>query len=209
MAMAMDTEADTTARRINSAAKSEEENNPDMELIQTGIPDLVVIKPRVFEDDRGYFFESYNKKTFEGLGLELEFVQDNQSLSQKGVLRGLHFQNPPHAQGKLVRVISGAVLDVAVDIRTKSSSYGKWYGVELTEKNKLMMYVPPGFAHGFLTLEDNTVFSYKCTNTYHKASEGCILWNDPDLKIEWNIIDPVMSPKDLEGENFRSFKSQF
>lgn len=180
-----------------------------MELISTPLQDLVVIKPRVFEDGRGYFFESYNKSAFASLGLNMEFLQDNQSLSQKGVLRGLHFQNPPHAQGKLVRVITGAVYDVAVDIRKNSPTYGQWYGIELTEQNKLMMYVPVGFAHGFVTLEDNTIFSYKCTNVYNKPAEGCILWNDMDLGIQWNIKDPIMSPKDLEGVTFKDFVTNF
>ncbi|MGE0568254.1 MAG: dTDP-4-dehydrorhamnose 3,5-epimerase, partial [Bacteroidia bacterium] len=152
-------------------------NDLSMQIEETFIKDLLVVKPRVFEDARGYFFESYNQKQFEELGLNLNFVQDNQSLSQKGVLRGLHFQNPPHAQGKLVRVIKGAVYDVAVDIRKNSSTYGKYFGLELTEKNKTMMYIPEGFAHGFLTLENDTIFSYKCTNYYNKPSEGCILWN--------------------------------
>ncbi len=180
-----------------------------MEVIETGLEGLVVIKPKIFEDDRGYFFESYNKNTFTNSGLNLDFVQDNQSLSQKGVLRGLHFQNPPHAQGKLVRVINGAVLDIAVDIRKNSPTYGKWYGLELTEKNKWMLYIPGGFAHGFLTLENNTIFSYKCTNTYHKESEGCILWNDKDINIDWNVQNPLLSPKDLQGTVFKEFTSQF
>src|SRR4029078_13170756 len=123
-------------------------------------------------------------------------VQDNQSLSQKGVLRGLHFQNPPPPQGKLVRVIKGSVYDVAVDIRKSSPTYGKWFGLELTEKNKWMLYIPEGFALGFSTLEDNTIFSYKCTNTYNKQSEGCILWNDKGLNIDWNVENPLLSPKD-------------
>lgn len=180
-----------------------------MEFVQTGINDLVVIKPRVFEDARGYFFESYSEVAFKQAGVDANFVQDNQSLSQKGVLRGLHFQKPPHAQGKLVRVITGAVYDVAVDIRKNSSTYGKWFGVELTEENKTMMYVPPGFAHGFLTLRDNTIFSYKCTNFYNKASEDCILWNDPDLAINWNVDNPLLSPKDLDGKLFKNYVSDF
>lgn len=180
-----------------------------MEVIETGLKGLVIIKPKVFEDERGYFFESYNKITFSNSGLDLDFVQDNQSLSQKGVLRGLHFQNPPHAQGKLVRVINGAVLDVAVDIRKNSPTYGKWFGLELTEKNKWMLYIPEGFAHGFLTLENNTIFSYKCTNTYNKQSEGCILWNDKDINVDWNVQNPQLSPKDLEGTAFKNFVSQF
>ncbi|MBL7911375.1 MAG: dTDP-4-dehydrorhamnose 3,5-epimerase [Bacteroidia bacterium] len=180
-----------------------------MEVIETELKGLFVLKPRVFEDERGYFFESYNQNLFKQAGLDLEFVQDNQSLSQKGVLRGLHFQNPPHAQGKLVRVITGAVLDVVVDIRKNSATYGKWFGLELTEKNKWMMYVPPGFAHGFLTLENNTIFSYKCTNFYNKAAEDCLLWNDKDIAIKWNYNDPLLSAKDLEGKPFKGFVSMF
>lgn len=136
-------------------------------------------------------------------------MQDNQSLSQAGVLRGLHFQNPPYAQGKLVRVLKGFVLDVAVDIRTNSPTYGQNFTIELNETNKTMFWIPAGFADGFLTLADNTIFSYKCTNYYNKASEGCILWNDSDLKISWNITNPVLSDKDREGTVFKSFKSNF
>lgn len=180
-----------------------------MEIVDTGLKGLVVIKPKVFADARGYFFESYNQKVFKEAGLDLDFVQDNQSLSQKGVLRGLHFQAPPHAQGKLVRVITGAVYDVAVDIRKGSPTYGKWYGVELTEENKWMMYVPDGFAHGFLTLRDNTIFSYKCTGFYNKAAEDCILWNDSSLGINWKVSDPLLSQKDLEGKSFTGFVSPF
>lgn len=180
-----------------------------MELVNTGIDGLWVIKPKVFADPRGYFFESYNKELFTKNGLDLTFVQDNQSLSHKGVLRGLHFQNPPFAQGKLVRVITGAVYDVAVDIRKGSPTYGKYYGAELTEENKMMMYIPEGFAHGFLTLKDNTVFSYKCTNFYNKASEESIKWNDPTIGIKWNVTDPLLSEKDISGKDFIDFKSQF
>ncbi len=180
-----------------------------MEVIETTLKGVVVIKPKVFEDARGYFFESYNRNVFTNAGINADFVQDNQSLSQKGVLRGLHFQNNPFAQGKLVRVITGAVFDVAVDIRKNSPTYGKWFGQELTEKNKWMMYIPPGFAHGFATLEDNTVFSYKCTNFYSKVSEDCILWNDPDLNIDWKINNPLLSEKDLQGKLFRDFETLF
>jgi dTDP-4-dehydrorhamnose 3,5-epimerase len=180
-----------------------------MEVIETTLKGLVVIKPKVFEDSRGYFFESYNQNTFNLAGLNLNFVQDNQSLSQKGVLRGLHFQNAPYAQGKLVRVITGSVFDVAVDIRKKSATYGQWFGVELTAANKWMMYIPEGFAHGFATLEDNTIFSYKCTNFYNKASEGCILWNDTDLNIDWHLKNPILSDKDLEGTLMKNFNSLF
>lgn len=180
-----------------------------MELVDTGIKDLWVIKPRVFQDERGYFFESYNKGVFKSVGLDMEFVQDNQSLSHKGVLRGLHFQAPPHAQGKLVRVITGAVLDVAVDIRKSSPTYGKHFTVELTEENKTMFYVPEGFAHGFVTLRDHTIFSYKCTNLYNKPSEGCIKWNDTSLNIDWIEKQPLLSEKDLFGIDFASFQSPF
>jgi dTDP-4-dehydrorhamnose 3,5-epimerase len=148
-----------------------------MEVIKTKIEGLLIINPKVFADARGYFFESYNETVFKQNGIEANFVQDNQSLSNTGVLRGLHFQAPPFDQGKLVRVINGAVLDVAVDIRKNSSTYGEYVAMELTEENKTMFYIPPGFAHGFLTLRDNTIFSYKCTNVYNKASEGCVLWN--------------------------------
>lgn len=180
-----------------------------MELINTGIIDLWVIKPKVFADARGYFFESYNKELFASNGLNLNFVQDNQSLSHKGVLRGLHFQNPPYAQGKLVRVITGAVYDVAVDIRKNSPTYGKYFGAELSEENKLMMYIPEGFAHGFLTLRDNTIFSYKCTNVYNKASEDCIKWDDKNIGINWNAQNPLLSEKDLNGKDFASYQSLF
>lgn len=180
-----------------------------MEITETFIKGLFVIKPKVFEDARGYFFESYNNAVFESAGLHLNFVQDNQSLSQKGVLRGLHLQNPPNAQGKLVRVITGAVFDVAVDIRKNSPTYGKYFGLELTEKNKWMMFIPEGFAHGFLTLEDNTVFSYKCTNYYNKPSEDCILWNDPQIGIDWKTDNPLLSEKDKEGKLLKDFVSQF
>lgn len=201
----MATAVATTATTINTVNAG----NKTMEITETKLKGVVVIKPRVFEDARGYFFESYNQNVFKEAGLDLNFVQDNQSLSQRGVLRGLHFQNQPHAQGKLVRVITGAVYDVAVDIRKNSATYGQWFGLELTARNKWMMYIPEGFAHGFATLEDNTVFFYKCTNYYNKASEGCILWNDARLGIEWMLTDPVLSAKDKEGTPFNSFTSNF
>ena len=180
-----------------------------MEVIKTKIPDLYIVKPRVFEDHRGYFFESYNKEAFLRNGIDQNFVQDNESKSAKGVLRGLHFQKPPFAQGKLVRVMKGAVLDVAVDIRKNSPTYGQWASVELTQDNKWMYWVPPGFAHGFVTLEDNTVFFYKCTNVYNKESEGSILWNDPDLNIDWKVENPILSEKDEQSPLFKDFISPF
>lgn len=180
-----------------------------MEVIETKIKDLLIIKPKVFSDDRGYFFESYNEGVFKQNGINVNFVQDNQSLSHSGVLRGLHFQAPPFAQGKLVRVITGAVLDVALDIRKNSPTYGEHVTIELTEENKTMFYIPHGFAHGFLTLKDNTIFSYKCTDLYNKASEGTVLWNDSQLNINWNISNPILSAKDLSGAPFSEFKSPF
>ncbi len=180
-----------------------------MRITETPIKDLLIIKPTVFEDSRGYFYESYSKILFQQHGINVDFVQDNQSLSQAGVLRGLHFQNPPFAQGKLVRVIKGAILDVALDLRKKSPTYGKHFDLELNEKNKTMLWIPAGFAHGFLTLENDTVFSYKCTNIYNKASEDCILWNDVDLGINWGIDCPQLSEKDTLGKNFKDFVSLF
>jgi dTDP-4-dehydrorhamnose 3,5-epimerase len=180
-----------------------------MTIIPTKIKDLFLIEPKVFEDPRGYFFESYNKEVFNRHGITTEFVQDNQSLSQKGVLRGLHFQNPPHAQAKLVRVITGSVLDVAVDIRKGSPTYGQHVAEVLTASKKNMLYVPPGFAHGFVVLEDNTIFSYKCSDLYHKESEDSILWSDPDLQINWGITNPILSEKDKLAKRFKDFESKF
>ena len=180
-----------------------------MTIIPTPIPDLVVVQPDVFEDQRGYFFESYNREKFNAHGMNMEFVQDNQSMSQKNVLRGLHYQNPPFAQGKLVRVLKGAVKDVVVDIRKNSPTYGKYFVQELSEKNKTMMWIPVGFAHGFLTLHDHTVFFYKCTNFYNKASEQTIQWNDESLNIPWEVVNPVISEKDAHGIIFNELKSSF
>jgi len=180
-----------------------------MEIIKTPIEGLLVIKPKIFGDDRGYFFESWSKESFAKNVLNLDFVQDNQSLSSKGVLRGLHFQNPPFAQGKLVRVIKGAVLDVAVDIRKESSTYGKHFSIELNEENKTICWIPPGFAHGFVTLQDDTIFTYKCTEVYNSASEEALLWSDKDLNIDWRAINPLVSDKDLVAGSFKNFKSQF
>ena len=180
-----------------------------MQVIPTKINGLFIIQPKVFEDARGYFFESYNKDIFQKVGIKDEFLQDNQSLSQKGVLRGLHFQNPPHAQSKLVRVITGSVLDVAVDIRKNSPSYGQHVTEVLSEKNKTMMFIPEGFAHGFLVLEDNTVFSYKCSRVYNKESEDAVFWNDPDIGIDWKIKNPVLSEKDRISKRFKDFESKF
>ena len=180
-----------------------------MEFITTPIPDLLIIQPKIFEDDRGYFYESYSKIAFENYGIFADFVQDNQSLSGKGVLRGLHFQNPPFAQGKLVRAIKGAILDVAVDLRKTSETYGKYFDIELNEKNKKMLWIPPGFAHGFLTLSNETIFSYKCSNFYNKDSEKSIIWNDPTIGINWGLTDPILSEKDKKSNTFKDFQSMF
>lgn len=180
-----------------------------MQIIDTPLKDAKIIIPKVFSDERGYFFEPFNEIKYKEVIGDIKFVQDNQSLSQKGVLRGLHFQNNPYAQGKLVRVISGSVLDVIVDIRIGSPTYGKSYSVELTASNFKTLWVPPGFAHGFATLEDNTIFFYKVTNYYNKDSEGCILWNDEDLNIDWKINNPTLSYKDTKGERFSNFESKF
>jgi dTDP-4-dehydrorhamnose 3,5-epimerase len=180
-----------------------------MKLIKTQLDGLLIIDPDVFRDERGYFFESFNSSKFLNIGLDLNFVQDNESKSGKNVLRGLHFQVPPFEQGKLVRVVKGAVLDVAVDLRKNSPTYGKWEGVELSEQNKRMYWIPPGFAHGFLTLEDDTVFFYKCTAVYNKESERSIAWNDPDLMIHWGISYPVLSERDKISPAFSTFVSPF
>jgi dTDP-4-dehydrorhamnose 3,5-epimerase len=179
--------------------------------IETGIKDLVIIEPTVFGDNRGFFMESYSKKEFEEIGLTMDFVQDNHSKSKKGVLRGLHFQTK-HTQGKLVRVIAGSVLDVAVDLRRDSETLGKWYSVLLTAENKKMFYVPEGFAHGFLTLEDNTEFQYKCTDYYAPEYDSGIIWNDKDLKIDWELEkygikeeELSLSEKDKKQQTFKEF----
>ncbi|MFY8019934.1 MAG: dTDP-4-dehydrorhamnose 3,5-epimerase [Bacteroidia bacterium] len=169
----------------------------------------LVIQPRIFNDARGYFYESYNENAFKNAGINLNFVQDNQSLSQKGALRGLHFQAPPFEQGKLVRVIAGSVIDVIVDIRKNSPTYGRHFAIELNEENKTMFWIPPGFAHGFETLVDNTIFLYKCTNLYDKASEGGLNFNDPELGIQWKTSEPIVSEKDLILPFLKDFTSPF
>jgi dTDP-4-dehydrorhamnose 3,5-epimerase len=180
-----------------------------MKFVPTPIPDLFVIEPRVFGDHRGYFFESYSAEHFKNAGIIADFVQDNESFSGKGVVRGLHFQAPPKAQGKLVRVQKGRVLDVAVDIRKGSPTYGKHFSIELSGENKKMLWIPPGMAHGFATLEDDTVFLYKCTDTYSPEHEGSILWNDPALGINWGVQEPKLSAKDEVGPLLKDFSSPF
>jgi len=175
----------------------------------TPIADLLVIKPRIFKDNRGYFFESFRKDAFTEQAGIVDFVQDNQSFSSKNILRGLHFQKDPFAQGKLVRVIQGSVLDIAVDIRKESKTYGQHFKIVLSGENHCQFWVPPGFAHGFLTLEDDTIFCYKCTNYYDKASEGGLMFNDSLLNIDWGINDPILSEKDQEYVSFEQFESPF
>ena len=169
-----------------------------MNIIQTGLPGLVVIEPRVFEDDRGYFFETFHAEKYLEAGIERPFIQDNESKSVTGVVRGLHFQKGEFAQAKLVRVIAGCVYDVAVDLRENSPTFGKWYGLELSAENKKQMYVPRGFAHGFSVLSNEAIFSYKCDNLYNRDSEGGINPFDPTLAIDWKLekAETNVSPKD-------------
>jgi len=161
------------------------------------IPGLVIIESRAFTDDRGFFLESYKKSDFVKNGIDAEFLQDNHSLSSKGVLRGLHYQKPPYTQAKLVRVIKGSAWDVAVDIRKNSPTYKKWIGVELSEENRRMFYIPEGFAHGFLALTDEVHLLYKCSNEYSPTHDAGIIWNDPELAIEWPVDKALLSDKDL------------
>lgn len=173
-----------------------------MNIIRTAISDIIIIEPRVFEDERGWFMESFNEKTFSeqleklGLASPHSFVQDNHSCSAKGVLRGLHYQLPPNGQGKLVRVTKGSAYDVAVDIRENSPTFGQWVGVELSDVNQRMLWIPEGFAHGFVALEEDTHFLYKTTDFYNKECEASICWNDPQLAIDWPIAAPILNEKD-------------
>ncbi len=170
-----------------------------MKPLPTAIPEVLLIEPKVFGDERGFFFESYNRRTLAELGVNADFVQDNHSRSTKGVLRGLHYQRH-HPQGKLVRVISGEVFDVAVDLRRSSPSYGQWVSSTLSAENKRMMWIPPGFAHGFLTLSESAEFLYKTTDYWHPDDERCLIWNDPDLAIAWPLAgEPQLAAKDRAG----------
>ncbi|MEK6928702.1 MAG: dTDP-4-dehydrorhamnose 3,5-epimerase [Nanoarchaeota archaeon] len=180
-----------------------------MEFKNTALEGVLEIVPKVFEDTRGYFFEAYAKKEFEKAGINFEFVQENESLSNKDVLRGLHFQKRPYAQGKLVRVISGSIRDFVVDIRIESPTYSKWISYELNSENKKMLWIPEGFAHGFLTLENNSIIQYKLAEYYNKSFESGIIWNDPDLKIDWGIKDPILSEKDSKHPLLRTYTDIF
>ena len=172
-----------------------------MQVTRLAIPDVLVLTPQVFGDDRGFFFESFNQQKFErATGVQTHFVQDNHSRSQRGVLRGLHYQLAPKAQGKLVRVVAGEVFDVAVDIRRHSATFGRWVGARLSAENKQQMWIPEGFAHGFVTLTETAEFLYKTTDYYSPAHERCIAWNDPAIGVEWPISTaPLLSGKDLSG----------
>ncbi|MFZ1733683.1 MAG: dTDP-4-dehydrorhamnose 3,5-epimerase [Flavobacteriales bacterium] len=175
----------------------------------TPLDGLILLRPRIFTDDRGHFFESFNSRAFKELsGITADFVQDNESMSIKDVLRGLHFQEEPFAQGKLVRVVQGAVVDVCVDIRPSSPTYGQHFKVRLDATEKAMLWIPPGFAHGFVALEEGSAFAYKCTAYYHPAAERTLLWNDADLGIDWGIADPIISAKDKEGMAFKALRTQ-
>jgi len=182
-----------------------------MEVIKTNIEGVVIIEPRIFKDDRGYFFESFSQREFEEKVCKTTFVQDNESKSSYGVLRGLHFQKPPFAQSKLVRVIKGAVLDVAVDIRKGSPTFGQYVSVELTGENHRQFFIPRGFAHGFSVLSEEVIFQYKCDNFYSPQSEGAIAWNDPDLNIDWRIPAEkvVLSEKDSKHPRLKDWQNMF
>ncbi len=180
-----------------------------MNIKEASIKDVLLIEPKIFRDDRGYFFESFKKNVFESRGLDLDFVQDNVSKSIKGTIRGLHYQVGAFAQGKLCQVVYGKVLDVAVDVRFGSPTFGKYAASILSDENHEMIWIPPGFAHGFSVLSDEAIFHYKCTNYYSKEDERAILYNDKDLNIDWNTEQELISPKDLEAPLFKDIEKDF
>ena len=180
-----------------------------MKISKTFIKDLLVVEPQLFNDDRGFFYESYNKKNLDKI-IKIAFVQDNESKSNKGVVRGLHFQLPPFEQTKLVRCVSGKILDVAVDLRINSKTYGKFFSVELSSENNNQLFVPKGFAHGFQVLSETAIVNYKVDNFYNPKYDSGIIWNDKDLSIDWNIdLKPIISSKDLKLKSFKNLKSPF
>ena len=180
-----------------------------MKINKTFIEDLLIIEPPLFKDERGFFYESYNKKKLDKI-INIVFVQDNESKSYKGVIRGLHFQKPPFEQTKLVRCICGKILDVVVDIRKNSKTYGKYFSIELSSENNKQLFVPKGFAHGFQALSEEAIVNYKVDNFYNPKSDSGIIWNDKDLSIDWNLdVEPILSVKDLKLISFKEFKSQF
>lgn len=176
-----------------------------MNVIETLLPGVLILEPKVWADSRGFFMETYHAERFRQIGIDLPFVQDNHSRSARGVLRGLHFQEP-NSQGKLIRCTSGALFDVAVDVRRGSPNFGKWFGLELSAENRRMLWVPPGFAHGFCAVSDVADLVYKCTDFYNPESDRSILWNDPDLGIEWPIASPLLSPKDAAAPRLKEAK---
>jgi dTDP-4-dehydrorhamnose 3,5-epimerase len=180
-----------------------------MQIITTGFDGLLIIKPEVFYDDRGYFYEAFRADFFAKHNLEVSFIQDNISKSKKNTIRGLHYQVGKSAQGRLCQVISGKVLDIALDIRYGSPNYGKHFALELSDENHTMLWIPPGFAHGFSVLSDETVFMYRCTEYYNKENERSIFYNDPDLKIDWMVTNPVVSEKDLKAGRFKDIDRDF
>lgn len=182
-----------------------------MEVIKTAIPEVVILEPKVYQDDRGYFFEAFSEEVFSHLVTPTHFVQDNESRSSYGVVRGLHFQAPPYAQAKLVRVVKGSVLDVAVDLRKGSPSYGTHVAVELSEENHRMLFIPRGFAHGFSVLSPDAIFQYKCDNYYTPQSEGAVAWDDPTLSIDWRVPtqDVILSVKDTYHPRLDGFDTPF
>ena len=180
-----------------------------MKISKTYIKDLLVIEPQLFKDDRGFFYESYNKNNLDKI-IEIAFVQDNESKSYKGVIRGLHFQKPPHAQTKLVRCVNGKILDIAVDLRKNSKTYGNFFSIELSSENYKQLFIPKGFAHGFQVLSETAIVNYKVDNFYNYKSDSGIIWNDKDLSIDWNLdIKPILSVKDLKLISFKELKSPF
>ena len=180
-----------------------------MQVHETGFEGLLILQPKLFKDARGTFHESWNETTFKELGLEIRYIQDNQSVSHKNVLRGLHFQHPPFAQGKLVRVTRGKALDVVVDLRKNSATFGKHFKIELSEEKANILWIPAGFAHGFAALENNTVFQYKCDALYNPEAEDCLLWSDSNLGIDWEIENPITSEKDKEGKKLIDLTNPF
>jgi dTDP-4-dehydrorhamnose 3,5-epimerase len=180
-----------------------------MEIITTPFNGILLVKPDVFADERGYFYESFNKHKFQEINLEVNFLQDNVSKSRKGTVRGLHYQNGNKAQGKLCQVLYGCVLDVALDLRVDSPTFGKHFSIELSEENHLLLWIPVGFAHGFSVQSAEVIFKYKCTNYYSKENERTILFNDPELNIDWKVSKPVFSSKDLNGKLFGDSKKDF
>lgn len=181
-----------------------------LNVVELSIPDVKLVTPKRFGDDRGFFSETYNKQRFMDAGITANFIQDNHSLSaSKGTLRGLHYQSPPHAQAKLVRVLRGAILDVAVDVRKASPTYGKWVSAELSADNGTQIFVPRGFLHGFVTLTPDTEIAYKVDAYYSKECDGAVIWNDPDLAIDWGVDNAILSEKDAAAPAFRNFDSPF